>query len=97
LAVGSVVSWASFVASGISGWAKKGVAALGVGVITYAGWGAINGRIETAITGSLGGLPGDVYQLLALGGFIDAVGIWLGALAAAVSLLAARRLGVLSA
>jgi hypothetical protein len=91
------MSWAHFIATGIGGWAKKGAAALGVGVITYAGWSAIKGQVATAITNALGAMGGDVYQLLALAGFVDAIGIWLGALTTAVSLLAIKRLGVLSA
>lgn len=91
------MSWASFISAGIGVWAKKGVAALGVGVITYAGWEAIKGQVGTAVTNALGGIGGDVYQVLALAGFIDAVGIWLGALTTAVSLLAIKRLGVLTA
>lgn len=91
------MSWASFVATGVGVWAKKGVAALGVGVITYAGWSAIKAQLATAVGNALGSVGGNAYQILALAGFVDAVGIWLGALTTAVSLLAIKRLGVLNA
>lgn len=90
-------SWATFVASGVAGWVKKGAAALGLGVVSYVGWQAINAQIQSAVTGALSGLTGDVYQVVALAGFVDAVGIWLGAATSAVSLLAIKRLGVLNA
>lgn len=89
-------TWATFVGSGIAGWVKKGAAALGVGAITYTGFALLKNQVSTAVAGSLGGLAGSVYQVVALAGFVDAVGIWLGALGVVVTLLSFKRLGVLS-
>lgn len=89
-------TWAAFVAGGIAGWVKKGVAALGVGAITYTGFAVLRDQVSNAVTASLGGLSGNVYQVVALAGFIDAVGVWLGALSVAVTLLSFKRLGALS-
>lgn len=89
-------TWAAFVGAGIAGWVKKGAAALGVGAITYTGFAVLRDQVSSAVTGALGGMSGSVYQVVALSGFIDAVGIWLGAMSVVVTLLSFKRLGALS-
>lgn len=91
------MSWASWVSAGIGGWVKKGAASLGLGVISYAGWMQVSTYIHDAITGMWAGLAADTYAILALGGFVDAVGVWLGAITAAVAVLTFKRLGMLQA
>ena len=91
-----MASWATFVGTGIAAWVKKGAAALGVGAITYTGFSLLRDQVSSAVTGALGGLSGSVYQLVALAGFVDAVGVWLGALGVVVTLLSFKRLGALS-
>lgn len=89
------MSWASFITGGIGVWTIKGATALGLGVVTYAGFSAIKSQVASAITNSLGALSGGAYQIVALAGFVDAVGIWLGALTAMVTLLSFKRYGVM--
>lgn len=91
------MSWASFISAGVGIWAKKATVALGVGLVTFAGFQGIKAQLANLIQSSWGGLPGDVYQILALGGFVDGVGIWLGAVTTAITLLTIKRLGVLQA
>lgn len=90
------MSWATFIAGGVAGWVKRGAGALGVGVVTYTGFAALRDQVVQAVTGALGGLSGDVYQVIALAGFVDAVGVWMGAFGVVVTLLSFKRLGVLS-
>ncbi|NMG66810.1 DUF2523 domain-containing protein [Azoarcus indigens] len=89
------MSWASFISAGVGAWAKKAAGSLGLGLVTYVGFTALKNQFAAAIQGSMGALSGDVYSVLALGGFVDAVGIWLGALTTVVSLLTIKRLGVI--
>lgn len=86
----------TFIAAGVGSWVKQGAAALGVGAITYTGFAVLRDQVESAVTGALGGMAGDVYSVVALAGFIDAVGIWLGALSVVVVLLSFKRLGVVN-
>lgn len=89
------MSWATFIAAGVGPWVKRALGALGMGVISYVGFDAIKGQIATAVAGMWGGMAADVYAVVALAGFVDAVGIWLGAITAAVTLLTVRQLGML--
>lgn len=90
------MSWASFISAGVGTWTVKGATALGLGLVTYAGFSAIKNAAASAVTGALGNLGGGAYQVLALAGFVDAVGIWLGALTTMVTLLSFKRFGVLT-
>lgn len=89
------MSWASMIAAGVGAWAKKGAVSLGLGFVTYAGFQALKDQLASYVTSAWGQIPGDVYSILALGGFVDAVGIWLGALTTVVALLSLKRMGVL--
>lgn len=89
------MSWQSFISGSVSTWTKKGAASLGLGLISYVGFEAAKAQISGAISDLLTGIPSDAYQLFALAGFIDAIGVWLGALTAAVAFHSFGRLGVL--
>lgn len=91
------MSWSSFITGSVGVWTIKGASALGLGMITYAGFSYIKGQVATTITNALGSVGGGAYQIIALAGFVDAVGIWLGALTAAVTLLSYKRFGVMTA
>lgn len=75
--------------------AKRVLVGLGIGVISFAGATVIFGQLASLIQSSLSGMAADVYAIVALGGFIDAIGIWLGALTTVAGLLAFRKLGLL--
>lgn len=89
------MSWANFIGAGVGVWARKAAAGLGLGVITYVGFEALRGQIDSAVSSMFSGLAADAYQIIALAGFVDAVGIWLGALSAAVGIMAAGKIGLL--
>lgn len=91
------MSWATFISAGIGPWVKKGASSLGLGLITYAGFQAIKDQLAQAVATMWGGIPSDIYSVIALAGFVDAVGVWMGAITTAVALLSFKRLGVLQA
>lgn len=65
--------------------AKRVLASLGMGVVSYA---AINGAlsaVQTAVVGSYGAITGEVAAVLSLAGFGQAIGIVLGAMVARLS------------
>lgn len=90
------MSLASMITGNIGVWVIKGSTALGLGMVTYAGFSALKSQLDTAITGALGSLGSGAYQILALAGFIDAVGIALGAMTAAVTILSMKRFGAMT-
>jgi hypothetical protein len=91
-----VTTWTEWVTASLGAWVVKGAVALGFGVLTYAGWDGIKGQLDSAVSGALASVPGSLYGVLALAGFIDAIGIWLGAFTVVVTLLAFRRLAILN-
>jgi len=91
------MTWGSFIASGVGAWAKKAAVSLGFGIVTYAGFQGIKDQLSGAVGAMWGGMSGDVYAVVALSGFVDAVGVWMGAITAAVSLLSLKRLGMVQA
>lgn len=90
-------TWSEWVTASLGAWVVKGAVSLGLGIISYTGFDAMKGALDSAVNGALGNLSADLYQVMGKAGFIDAIGIWLGAFTVAVSLLAFRRLGVLNA
>jgi hypothetical protein len=84
-----------FLASVAGPLVRRILAALGFGIITYVGFQVVKDQVQDAITAALTGMPLAVYQILALGGFVDSIGIWLGALTAAVAAMAIKKLGLL--
>ncbi|MFA9439303.1 MAG: DUF2523 family protein [Rhodocyclaceae bacterium] len=91
------MSLASFIAAGVGPWVKRALVSVGMGVISYAGFSVIKSQLDSAIANMWGGVPATVYQVIALAGFVDAVGVWLGAITAAVSLLTFKKLGMMQA
>lgn len=89
------MSWAAFIGGSVGVWTKKAVASLGMGVIAYVGFTAAKGMIDDGIQAMLSGIPADAYQIIALAGFIDALGVWLGALTAAATFHAFGKIGML--
>lgn len=89
--------WALFMAGIAGSLAKRVLFALGIGAVTFTGFSVMQGNIGYLIDTQMGVLPGDVYKILALAGFVDAFGIWLGALTTAGFILSFGRLGFLAA
>lgn len=74
---------------------KKVLVALGFGIVTYTGFVTVKGQFDTMITAALGDIGQDVYQILALAGFVDAIGIWMGGLSSVIGLMTLKRLRLL--
>lgn len=91
-----MASWGGFLAGAVGPLAKKALVSLGVGVISYAAAKAVIDQVSASITSSMAGIGGDVYQLLALAGFVDAVSICLAAVTTAAALAFGKRLGMLN-
>lgn len=90
------MSWAAWVAGSVGVWAKKVLGALGIGLVSYVGFDALSQQVSAAVQGALSGLAADIYQILALGGMMTVVNIWLAAITAVVTLMAVQRFGVLT-
>jgi E3 ubiquitin-protein ligase DOA10 len=65
---------------------------LGFGLVSYAFISTIGDQITQAVSSNLDGLPADVYNLLALLGIVDAMGIWLGVLSVVIAVKSVTRL-----
>lgn len=91
-----MASWGSFLASAAAPLAKRALVGLGVGVISYGAAKAIIDQVSSSIQSSMAGIGADVYALLALAGFVDAVSICLAAVTTAAALALGNRLGMLA-
>lgn len=72
------------------------LAALGLGVITYAGFEGIVSGITSQVLANVSSLPSEVFAICARFGFFKACAIVLGAYSAAVVFRAMKRIGVVS-
>lgn len=75
--------------------AKKVLAALGIGLITYTVSTAVLTVIENELRTHMGGIPSDVMQIISLYGFPDALGIILGAYATSLTVTTFKKFGFL--
>lgn len=91
-----MTSWTEWVTASLGAWVVKGATALGLGIMSYTGWNGIKAQLDGAVSGALASVPGSLYGVMALAGFVDAIGIWLGALTAVITLLAFKRLALLN-
>lgn len=73
--------------------AKRVLAGLGIGVVTYVGLGAVMTQIQNSVISNWGAINISAMQLLSLAGVPDAIGIILGAVAARFSMLQLSALG----
>lgn len=77
--------------------ARRVLASLGLGVISYAGLSLVAVQVKDAVIANYGNLSGVVLDLMNLIGFGQAVGILLGAIIARAAFAAISRIGVMSA
>ena len=70
---------------------KKAMLALGIGVVSYAGFTLLANQVRDQVLAHLSGLTGDAYQIIAMSGAFEAIGILLGGLAAKATLMAIDR------
>lgn len=76
--------------------AKRGAAALGLGMVSYVGVSAALGQILDLVKGQWATLGGNIATFLAMGGVNTAVSIIAGAMVARVALMSFKRLGALT-
>lgn len=91
-----MAAWAPFLLTVAVPIVKKVLAAIGIGVITYVGFDALKDTLDDAINNALTGIPQDAYNVIALAGFVDAIGIWLSAITMVLTILVIKRFGFLS-
>ena len=72
---------------------RKVLASLGVCWLSYEGVGHLADSVRDQVVGKFGDVGGVIHAMLALSGFIDAVGVILGAIAAISTFSAVSRLG----
>jgi len=88
--------WGTFFAAIAGPVARRVLATLGIGMISYASLTVVQTQIEAAVAAGWSGLPADLYQMCAIFGFVDAVQYWLTAIAVVVTWLAVSRLGAVA-
>jgi len=88
-------TWAALFTSLAGPLVKKALTALGMGVVTFVAFNSVKALVDSYVSSGLSGLPSSVYQIVALMGLVDAVGVWLGALTAAATFAAVGRISVL--
>lgn len=87
--------------SGLGGWllslveplVRKGLAAIGLGWVTFEGVHQLLQQVRDQAMSYFGSMSGTVYDILALAGFINFVGIIFGAMAVIASLAVMSKLG----
>jgi len=72
------------------------LAALGIGTVTYTGANTALSSALSSAKSAMVGLAGDVFQLLALGGFFDAMSITAGGIVASLSWMVMKRFALQS-
>lgn len=82
----------AFLTSLITPFVGRVLISLGFGVVTYLGVDAILDTFISSISSYINGMDGVIYNVLALSGFIQAIGVLLGAMAARLSLIPLKRL-----
>jgi hypothetical protein len=71
--------------------AKRGFIALGFGIAVFSGWELAKDSLVAVIDQNLGAMPSAVFQIFALGGGVDAIGIMLGGVSTLMAGAVAKR------
>lgn len=77
--------------------ARRVMASLGLGVISYAGLALVAVQVKDAVIANYSAISGQVFELLNLIGLGQSIGILVGAIIARVAYTAISRIGVMSA
>ena len=88
--MGSLTVWLLALATPL---VKRVLIALGIGVITYAGIDTAFSLVTSQIQSNLGGITGDLANLIALSGTYESIGIILAAISARLSFAAVSKMG----
>lgn len=76
--------------------AKRVLAALGMGVVSYSAINAALSGVQSAVTSAYGSISGEIAGILSLAGFGQAMGIVLGAMVARISYAQLSKLQILA-
>lgn len=87
--------FAAFLAAISGALAKRILIAVGFSFVTYTGFQTLKSAVASAINAHLGAIPNNIYQVLSMAGFVDAIGIWLGAFTVVVAFLTVKKLAFL--
>jgi len=69
------------------------LSALGIGFVTYGGLTLVANQVRDQVLSGLSGLSGSAYQVIAMTGIFESIGIMLGALSARATLMAISKIG----
>lgn len=88
--MGDLSSW---LLSMVEPLVKRGLAAVGLGWVTFEGITGLLDQVRSNFMASWGGMAPTIYDLIQLAGFLDAVGIIMGAMATIAGLATMSKLG----
>lgn len=86
----------AFFQAAIGPLVKRGLSAVGVGVVAFVGVEAALQGAMTAAKSAFGGITGDVLSIMAMYGFFSAIGIIAGGVSAGLSMMVLKRFAKLS-
>lgn len=86
--MGGLGTWLALI---IGPLAKRVLLSIGVGTVTYAGLTVALNQALSAAKGALGGMSGDLVQIMALAGMFDSMAIIAGGMVAALSFMIVKR------
>lgn len=89
-------SFGAFLLSLAGPIARKVLASLGLGIVSYAGLTLVANQVRDAVVNSYGQISGSVLDILNLLGAGQAIGIVLGGIIARAAFAAISRIGVMS-
>ncbi|MGQ2966775.1 DUF2523 family protein [Methylophilus sp.] len=89
------MTWAAWVLALVAPIAKRVMVALGIGIITVTGFDMAIGQLTTMINQSIGGTTSDILGIATMMGIPESIGIMLGGITSAASLMVVKRLGIL--
>jgi hypothetical protein len=89
------MTWAAWILALVAPIAKRVMVALGIGIITVTGFDMAIGQLTTMINQSIGGTTSDILGIATMMGIPESIGIMLGGITSAASLMVVKRLGIL--
>lgn len=89
------MTWAGFLLSLAGPLAKRALASLGLGVITYVGVASAVDAALSAAAGAFAGAGAELTAILAIAGVFDSLSISIGGVVSGIAFMALKRFGVL--
>jgi len=89
------MTWAAWILGLVAPIAKRVMVSLGIGIVTVAGFDLAIGQLTTMINQSIGGTTSDILGLATMMGIPEAIGIMLGGITSAATLMAVKRFNIL--